>query len=292
MNAWEHFSQLFLRPEVMFILMLMVIYGIIGELSSPGAILPGVVGAIALILVLYMSAILPVNVTGLVLIGLAIALFIVDIYAPTHGVLTAGGIVAFFLGALMLFSSAGPGFGLSLSLDHSRRRWSRPRFSFLSSARASARSSSPSAPAAETMLGQTVNALSRIDSAGRQGVHRGRKLERRERNAGRSRTAGGSHRHRRIDFESETKNPLTEKIMNELISCTYEIVWRRLARVVIIIVVLAIFMLPQAMRILREYERGVIFRLGKLQGAKGPGLIFLIPIVDKHGEDGFARRDH
>ncbi|MGA2179792.1 MAG: slipin family protein [Verrucomicrobiota bacterium] len=50
---------------------------------------------------------------------------------------------------------------------------------------------------------------------------------------------------------------------------------------VIVVVVLAIFILPQAMRILREYERGVIFRLGKLQGAKGPGLIFLIPVVDK-----------
>jgi regulator of protease activity HflC (stomatin/prohibitin superfamily) len=50
---------------------------------------------------------------------------------------------------------------------------------------------------------------------------------------------------------------------------------------VVIIAVLAIIVLPQAMRILREYERGVIFRLGKLQGAKGPGLIFLIPVVDK-----------
>ena len=50
---------------------------------------------------------------------------------------------------------------------------------------------------------------------------------------------------------------------------------------VIIIVILAIFILPQAVRILREYERGVIFRLGKLQGAKGPGLILLIPMVDK-----------
>ena len=49
----------------------------------------------------------------------------------------------------------------------------------------------------------------------------------------------------------------------------------------IILVVLAIFILPQSIRILREYERGVIFRLGKLQGAKGPGLIFLIPMVDK-----------
>jgi regulator of protease activity HflC (stomatin/prohibitin superfamily) len=50
---------------------------------------------------------------------------------------------------------------------------------------------------------------------------------------------------------------------------------------VIIIAVLAFFILPQAIRILREYERGVIFRLGKLQGAKGPGLIFLIPVIDK-----------
>ena len=50
---------------------------------------------------------------------------------------------------------------------------------------------------------------------------------------------------------------------------------------VVIIAVLAIFILPQSIRILREYERGVIFRLGKLQGAKGPGIIFLIPVVDK-----------
>jgi regulator of protease activity HflC (stomatin/prohibitin superfamily) len=53
------------------------------------------------------------------------------------------------------------------------------------------------------------------------------------------------------------------------------------APIVIILVVLAVFILPQALRILREYERGVIFRLGKLIGGKGPGLIFLIPVVDK-----------
>ena len=53
------------------------------------------------------------------------------------------------------------------------------------------------------------------------------------------------------------------------------------ASAVVIVVILAIFILPQAIRILREYERGVIFRLGKLVGAKGPGLIILIPIVDK-----------
>src|ERR1700743_660742 len=49
----------------------------------------------------------------------------------------------------------------------------------------------------------------------------------------------------------------------------------------LMVVILAIFILPQAVRILREYERGVIFRLGKLQGAKGPGMILLIPMIGK-----------
>src|SRR5674476_406089 len=56
---------------------------------------------------------------------------------------------------------------------------------------------------------------------------------------------------------------------------------RNLAAWTVPIIILAAVVLPQAVRILREYERGVIFRLGKLIGAKGPGLIFLIPVVDK-----------
>jgi membrane-bound serine protease (ClpP class) len=165
MNAWENFSQLFLRPEVMFILMLMVIYGIMGELSSPGAVLPGVVGVIALLLVLYMSAILPVNITGIVLIMLAVALFITDVFATTHGVLTAGGILAFFLGSLMLFSNAGPGFGLSL-------RWIIPAtvltaaFFIFVVGKGIRAQFKPALSGAETMLGRPVNALSRIDSQG------------------------------------------------------------------------------------------------------------------------------
>jgi membrane-bound serine protease (ClpP class) len=165
MNAFENFSQLFLRPEVMFILMLMVIYGIMGELSSPGAILPGVVGVIALLLVLYMSAILPVNVTGIVLIGLAVALFVTDAFATTHGVLTAGGIVSFFLGSLMLFSNAGPGFGLSL-------RWIIPAtvltalFFIFVVGKGIRAQFKPVQSGVETMIGRTVNALSRIDTSG------------------------------------------------------------------------------------------------------------------------------
>ncbi|HXI70694.1 MAG TPA: nodulation protein NfeD [Verrucomicrobiae bacterium] len=165
MNAWEKFSQLFLRPEVMFVLMLMVIYGIMGELSSPGAILPGVVGVIALILVLYMSAILPVNITGIVLIALAVALFITDIFATTHGVLTAGGIVAFFLGAMMLFSGSEPGFGLSLFWIFPATLLTAAFFVFVVGKGIRAQFK-PVQSGAETMLGQTVPALSRIDSAG------------------------------------------------------------------------------------------------------------------------------
>jgi membrane-bound serine protease (ClpP class) len=114
MTAREEILKIFSHPELLLFLMLVAMYGLIGELSNPGAILPGVAGAIALILVLYMSAILPINFAGLALIGLAAVLFIVDIYAPTHGVLTFGGILAFFLGALMLFNRAEEGFRLSL----------------------------------------------------------------------------------------------------------------------------------------------------------------------------------
>jgi membrane-bound serine protease (ClpP class) len=112
----EKLFQVLWRPEVMFILMLVAIYGIIGELSNPGAIFPGVVGAIALILALYMAAILPVNLAGLALILLAIALFIMDVFAVTHGVLTAGGIISFVLGSIMLFDQAESAMRLSLSI--------------------------------------------------------------------------------------------------------------------------------------------------------------------------------
>jgi membrane-bound serine protease (ClpP class) len=116
MLARERVFQLLWRPETLLLLMLVTVYGILGELSSPGAILPGVAGAIALVLALYMASVLPVNLAGLALLGLALALFVVDVFAPTHGVLTAGGIVAFFLGALLLFDGAGEAFRLPLAM--------------------------------------------------------------------------------------------------------------------------------------------------------------------------------
>ena len=165
MSASEHVFQRLWRPEVMFILMLIAIYGIIGELTTPGAILPGVVGAIALVLVLYLAAILPVNVTGLALIALALMLFIFDVYAPTHGVLTVGGIISFLIGSLMLFNRADPLFRLSLSYIIPATLVTALFFVFLIGKGLRAQLL-PIKAGAETLIGKTVTALTAIDSRG------------------------------------------------------------------------------------------------------------------------------
>jgi membrane-bound serine protease (ClpP class) len=161
----EKFFQILYLPEVMLILLLAAIYGVIGEVSNPGAILPGVAGAIALILFLYMSSVLPVNVAGLALIVLAVALFIVDVYAPTHGVLTFGGILSFFLGAMMLFNRNDPAFRLSLAYIIPATAITAAFFIFLVGAGLRAQFL-PVRVGKETMVGKTVPALVRIDSTG------------------------------------------------------------------------------------------------------------------------------
>jgi membrane-bound serine protease (ClpP class) len=165
MSVRERVFQMIWRPEVMFILMLVVIYGIIGEMSNPGAILPGVVGAMALILLLYMAAILPVNIAGLALIVLAVALFIMDVFAPTHGVLTFGGIAAFFLGSLMLFDAAGPVYRLSLGLIIPATLVTAAFFVFVVGAGLRAQFA-PVKTGTEDLIGRTVIARSAIDAQG------------------------------------------------------------------------------------------------------------------------------
>src|SRR5215475_544333 len=163
MSASEHVFQKLWRPEVMFILMLIAIYGIIGELTTPGAILPGVVGAIALVLVLYLAAVLPVNVTGLVLIALALMLFIFDVYATTHGVLTVGGVIAFLIGSLMLFNRADPLFRLSLNYIVPATLVTAAFFIFVIGKGLRAQRL-PVKVGAETLIGKTVTALTPVDS--------------------------------------------------------------------------------------------------------------------------------
>jgi membrane-bound serine protease (ClpP class) len=166
MAVREKIFQTLWHPEVMFVLMLVAIYGIIGELSNPGAILPGVAGAVALILALYMGSILPINTAGLALILLAVALFIIDVFAPTHGILTGGGILAFFLGSLMLFDRE-PAFRLSLGLVIPATILTAAFFLFIIGAGLRAQFL-PVKSGPETMLGKTAAALTAIDQAGGQ----------------------------------------------------------------------------------------------------------------------------
>ncbi len=115
-SARERFLHVVGNPNVAYILMLIAIYGIIFELSNPGAILPGVAGGIALILALFSFAVLPVNLAGILLIVFAVALLLIDVFAPTHGILTAGGIIAFVVGSLILFQTQTPAFRVSMTL--------------------------------------------------------------------------------------------------------------------------------------------------------------------------------
>jgi membrane-bound serine protease (ClpP class) len=164
MSAAEGIFQMLWRPEVMFILMLIAIYGLIGEMTTPGAILPGVIGAIALVLALYMAAILPVNIAGLLLIGLAVGLFVIDVFTPTHGVLTGGGIVAFLIGSLMLFNRRDPLFRLSLAYIIPSVMLTAAFFIFVVGKGLRAQRL-PVKVGKETMLGKVVSAVTPIDSS-------------------------------------------------------------------------------------------------------------------------------
>jgi len=103
-------------PTVAYMLLLAGIYGLIFEGYNPGAILPGVVGAICLLLALYAFQILPVNYAGLALILLGIVLMIGEIFMPSFGVLGIGGIVAFVAGSIILMDTDVPGFGIPMAL--------------------------------------------------------------------------------------------------------------------------------------------------------------------------------
>ena len=89
-------------PNIAYILMLIGFYGILFELYSPGAIFPGVIGGISLILAFYSMHTLPVNYAGLALIIFAIILFILEIKIVSHGMLAIGGVISLLLGSLML----------------------------------------------------------------------------------------------------------------------------------------------------------------------------------------------
>ncbi|HET6348854.1 MAG TPA: nodulation protein NfeD [Candidatus Krumholzibacteria bacterium] len=115
--SWrERFLARISDPNIAYLLLLAGVFGIFFELQNPGAVLPGVVGTLALITGAFALQMLPVNWAGAALLALALLLFILDIKVTSHGVLTAGGVIAMLFGSIMLIDSPFPFMRVSLSV--------------------------------------------------------------------------------------------------------------------------------------------------------------------------------
>jgi membrane-bound serine protease (ClpP class) len=114
MTPREKFLSRIVEPDIFFILLILGALGLYVEFTHPGLFAPGVIGGIAILLALFAMQLLPVNFVGLLLIGLALGLFVLEAKFPTHGVLGVGGVVAVILGALMLIRSPLTGGGVSI----------------------------------------------------------------------------------------------------------------------------------------------------------------------------------
>jgi len=110
----SHFLAVITDPNVALILLMIGMYGLFFEFANPGFVLPGVVGAISLLVGLFAMQMLPISYVGLSLIFLGIAFLIAEAFLPTFGALGFGGIVAFVVGALMLIDTDVPGYGIPL----------------------------------------------------------------------------------------------------------------------------------------------------------------------------------
>lgn len=104
------------NPGIAYVLLLLGIYGLIYEFSSPGVGIPGVVGGICLLLALFALQLMPISYVGLGLILLGIALMVAEAFLPSFGVLGLGGVVAFILGSVMLIDTDVPGYGVPWTL--------------------------------------------------------------------------------------------------------------------------------------------------------------------------------
>lgn len=116
MTFRERMLARIVEPDVFFILLIGAALGLYIEFTHPGMVLPGVIGAIAAVLALFGMQLLPVNLAGLLLMGVALGLFILEAQYTSHGILGIGGAVAMLLGALMLIRSPLTGWGVSVEV--------------------------------------------------------------------------------------------------------------------------------------------------------------------------------
>ncbi len=169
--SWRYrFLDIISNPTIAYILLMLGIYGVFFELSNPGAILPGVVGGIFLILAFYSLQMLPINFAGLALILFAIILFIAEIKVVSHGLLSVGGVISLFLGSLMLIESPTEYMRISLSVIIPAVAVSAAFFAFAITKAVKARLAKPTT-GIEGMIGETGIAVTSIAPEGKVSIH-------------------------------------------------------------------------------------------------------------------------
>ncbi|MBS1252339.1 MAG: hypothetical protein MAG451_01378 [Anaerolineales bacterium] len=168
MTLIEEFLHTITDPNIAYILLILGLNGLLFELANPGGFLAGVIGAISLVIGFYALGVLDVNYTGLGLIALAFLLFVADIKAPTHGVLTVGGIVSFVLGSLILFDT--PFYSVSRGLIVSVALVTSAFFAFAVGAALQAQRSKPTT-GMEGLVGAVARSRTDLDPRGTVFLH-------------------------------------------------------------------------------------------------------------------------
>jgi len=158
------------NPNIAYILMLIGIYGLIFEFANPGTFVPGVIGAICLLLALFALQVLPINYAGLGLMLLGIALMTGEAFVPSFGMLGIGGVIAFVIGSIMLIDTDAPGFGISLALIGAVALFSAGLFAIVMGLLMRARQR-PVVSGSEEMIGARATALEDFEGTGRVRAH-------------------------------------------------------------------------------------------------------------------------
>ena len=154
------------NPNVAYILMLIGIYGLIFEFATPGTLIPGIVGAVSLMLSLYAFQVLPISYAGFALMLFGLALMIAEAFAPSFGILGLGGGLAFIIGSIFLMDTSAPGYGISPALVGTLGLLNLAFFAFVLGAVIQARKR-PVVTGADIMVGTKAVALEDFGSEGK-----------------------------------------------------------------------------------------------------------------------------
>ncbi len=158
------------NPNIAYVLLLIGIYGLIFEFTNPGAVVPGVIGGICLLLAMFALQMLPINYAGMALILLGIALMIAETFVPSVGILGFGGVAAFVIGSVILMDTDAPGFGINLGLVGGFAL-SSAAFFILALGMLFKSRQRPVVSGREEMLGRTGEALEDFTSTGLVRIH-------------------------------------------------------------------------------------------------------------------------